>query len=182
MAEVQSNELALSSGVTVEVLPFPARLFVRLQQEMERKFPDAVPPKKTIEVVDGTEEVDDLENEEYKAEQEAIEEQRKDWLTEKVLDVLLKFCVVLDLDEHEEIIKSLEETLWEFPKDLVSRRAEFVGQYAARTRKDFDDLIFMSLEQVTISDEEVADRIKSFQSNLAGTEDRNTEARSDNTG
>lgn len=159
-------EETLSSGVTVSVLPFPARLFLRIQEEAEKRFPDLVPPQKTIEVLDGTEEVDDLNDPDYVVEQKTVEAARAAWMSEKVLDVLLKFCIEVDLSKHEGTIRALEETLWEFPTNGVERKLEFLSSYAARTKPDYDRLILASLGQTTVDDEEVAQRLASFQDHV----------------
>ncbi len=58
MAEDYGKKHTFSSGITGIILPFPALRFEKLQKAAIRKFPVPKPPKKTINVLGGTEEVD----------------------------------------------------------------------------------------------------------------------------
>ncbi|NIU78072.1 MAG: hypothetical protein GWN71_32320, partial [Gammaproteobacteria bacterium] len=66
LLEPGPEEITLSGGAVVLVSPFPLDLWWDLQARAREDHPDPAPPKKQIKVVDGTEEVDDLENPEYK--------------------------------------------------------------------------------------------------------------------
>jgi len=97
----QSEDITLTSGVTVQVAPFPAALYNKIQIKSLEDFPDPEPPKKTVEVVDGTEEVDDLENPEYLEAKRDAERSRLARFAEAVVEV----CVDVDLDTWKGEIK-----------------------------------------------------------------------------
>src|SRR3990172_10045886 len=82
----------LSSGVTVTVIPFPPGLLQRINSD----HPDPEPPKKTIEVLGGTEEVDNLKDEDYLTEKESVTTQRNSLLGEAVIEL----CVEVDLKPY----------------------------------------------------------------------------------
>lgn len=149
----------LSSDVTVIVIPFPPGLLQRINSD----HPDPVPPKKTIQVLDGTEEVDNLKDEGYILEKEAVTTQRNSLLGEAVIEL----CVEVDLKLYAKEIKKLEKYTSPYPDDTDERRMRFLQEYALRTRGDYEVVITSAITQIAISDEEVQERIKSFQSDMA---------------
>lgn len=149
----------LSSGVTVVVIPFPPGLLQRINAD----HPDPVPPKKTIQVVDGTEEVDNLKDESYLTQKEEVTQQRNSLLGEAVIEL----CVELDLAKYAKEIKKLEKYTSPYPDDTDERRSRFLSEYALRTRGDYEVVITSAITQIAISDEEVQERIKSFQGQLS---------------
>lgn len=153
------EEVTLSSGVMVRVMPIPPGLI----QQIQRDYPDEKPPKKTITVLGGTEEVDNLDDPEYKARQAAIERERNGKLGEAVVE----FCLECDLDKYASTIKRLEKIVSAFPTDPDERRIRFLYEYALRTVGDYSITQAVAIEQISFTDEEVKERISSFQSDLA---------------
>jgi len=149
----------LSSGVTVTVIPFPPGLLQRINSD----HPDPVPPKKIIEVLGGTEEVDNLKDEAYVLEREAVTTQRNSLLGEAVIEL----CVELDLAKYAKEITKLERFTSPYPDDTDERRMRFLQEYALRTRGDYEVVITSAITQIAISDEEVAERIATFQTDMA---------------
>ena len=160
MAKKQSGkEITLSSGVTVTILPFPLGLLERIN----RDNPDPVPPKKTITVLGGTEEVDDEKNPEYIAEKSQVAARRNTKLGEATIE----FCVDCDMAKHEREIKRLEKITSAFPDDPDERRSRFLTEYALRTVNDYSLVIMAAINQSTLTDTEVSERIATFQSDLS---------------
>ncbi len=149
----------LSSGVTVTVIPFPPGLLQRINSD----HPDPVPPKKTIKVLDGTEEVDNLKDEAYLAQKDEVTSQRNSLLGEAVIEL----CVEVDLKPYAKEITKLERFTSPYPDDTDERRMRFLQEFALRTRGDYEVVITSAITQIAISDEEVQERIATFQSNLS---------------
>lgn len=149
----------LSSGVTVTVIPFPPGLLQRINSD----HPDPVPPKKTIEVLGGTEEVDNLKDEGYLAEKDKVTQERNSLLGEAVIEL----SVEIDLAKYAKEIKKLERFTSPYPDDPDERRMRFLQEYALRTRGDYEAVITSAITQIAISDEEVAERIATFQTDMA---------------
>lgn len=149
----------LSSGVTVTVIPFPPGLLQRINSD----HPDPMPPKKTIKVLDGTEEVDNLKDEGYILAKEEVTRERNSLLGEAVIEL----CVEVDLGKYASQIKKLEKYTSPYPDDLDERRMRFLQEYALRTRGDYEVVITSAITQIAISDEEVQERIATFQSDLS---------------
>lgn len=163
------QEKTLSSGITVRVLPFPAGLWDKINSQIQVEYPDPVPPKKIIQVLGGTEEVDDLENPEYK--QKALEvKTARDNANGKIIgEATLDLCVQVDLAPYESAIKRLEKYTDKFPTDPDERRIRFLTEYAMRSRGDYEAVTFLAVTQMAIGDKEVAERVNSFQDNVART-------------
>lgn len=158
----------LSSGVTVQVVPFPAGLWEKINRKALHDFPDPEPPKKEITVVDGTEEVDDLLDPDYVSAKAEAERQRSNLLGEAIIDL----CIQVDLSQYEAKIKHLEKyDLEPYPEDNEEKRVRFLIDYALRTRGDYETVMVSATTQMTISDPEVAERLKSFQREMEGTTD-----------
>jgi len=149
----------LSSGVTVTVIPFPPGLLQRINSD----HPDPDPPKKTIEVLGGTEEIDDLKDANYLAKKDEVTTQRNSLLGEAVIEL----CVELDLAKYAKEITKLERFTSPYPTDADERRMRFLQEYALRTRGDYEVVITSAITQIAISDEEVQERIATFQSDMA---------------
>lgn len=162
------EEKTLSSGVTVRVLPFPAGLWDKINAQILEEYPDPIPPKKTITVLGGTEEVDDLDDPEYK-EKAATTKKERDTASGNIIgEATLDLCVEVDLTPYTNIIKRLEKYSGKFPADSDERRVRFLAEYALRSRGDYEVVTFSAVTQMTIGDKEVAGRISNFQDNLAG--------------
>lgn len=164
------QEKTLSSGVTVRVLPFPAGLWDKINSQIQTEYPDPVPPKKTINVLGGTEEVDDLDDPEHK--RKALEAKTaRDNASGKVIgEATLDLCVQVDLAPYESAIKRLEKYTDKFPSDPDERRIRFLTEYAMRSRGDYEAVTFSAVTQMAIGDKEVAERVSSFQDNVARSE------------
>lgn len=162
MAEDYSEIIqhTFSSGITCGILPFPALIFEKLQRLAIKKFPEPKAPKKKIKVVDGEETVDDVTNEKYLAKKNKAENERNRWLSERMLNIALRDCILLDLDEYEPVIKQLENDLGEpYPEDPIERRLEFVRDYVFRSASDFVSIVKLTQELMTVSQEEVSAQV-----------------------
>lgn len=164
------EERELSSGVMVRIRPFPPGLFESINSQAFRLYPDPVAPKKTIKVVDGTEEVDDLSNPDYLAAVEEVGRKRSGLLGEAVLDL----CVEVDIEPYAAIIKRLEKYSGEFPDDPEERKLKFLTDYALRTKGDYESVMVSATTQTMIDDPEVAERIEFFRSQVAGAKANGT--------
>ena len=89
----------------ITVLPFPARLYDSIQTKGNEKYPEPVPPKKIIKVVDGTEEVEDLLNPQYQEQKEQSKTLRENWIAQRIGETVLDFCLLVDVSSYEHIIK-----------------------------------------------------------------------------
>lgn len=164
----------LSSGVTVIVIPFPPGLLQRINSD----HPDPVPPKKTIKVLDGTEEVDNLKDEGYILAKEEVTRERNSLLGEAVIEL----CVEVDLGKYASQIKKLEKYTSTYPDDIDERRMRFLQEFALRTRGDYEVVITSAITQIAISDQEVQERIATFQSDLQRSTPNGTQAHGTNEG
>ena len=158
------EEIKLSSGVTVRVAPFPAGLWTALNARAFEKFPDPELPKKTIPVVDGTEEVDDLSNPEYLEAKAQAARDRNNLLGEAIIDL----CIQVDLEPWEGTIGRLGKYSDEYPEDADDRRVRFLTEFALRTRADYEAVMVSATTQMMVSDPEVAQRLKFFRRQVAG--------------
>lgn len=154
------EDITLSSGVVVNVTALAPGLI----QQIQKDNPDAVPPKKTINVLGGTELVDDLNDPDYKEKQKAIETVRNGKLGEAVIE----FCLSLNMSQYDGLIKRLEKVVSPYPTDLDERQTRFLYEYALKKADDYSLVITSALEQISISDKEVQERIATFQSGIQG--------------
>lgn len=151
------EEIVPSSGIPVKVTAFPASLWTRINLRAHDEYPDPDPPKKTIKVLNGTEEVDDINDPDYVKEKETAEHERGRILGEAIMDL----CVHLDVDKYKVLIKRLEKHIGEkYPKDIDDRRIMFITEYVLKNSKDYEDVTWSSISQMMITDKEVADRLK----------------------
>lgn len=167
-----NGKLTFSSGITVEMLPFPAGMWEQVNAKAFEDFPDAVPPKKVVNVLGGTEEIDDLENPQYKAEVEKVGRERTGLLLEAILDI----CPQINLTEWESRIKRLEKYTRPFSQDIDERRIEFLTRYVLRTKSDYENLMLSAVSQILVDDPEVSARIQYFQSKVEGAAASYTDA------
>jgi len=158
--------------VQVTILPFPSQLYPRLNAKALAEHPDPEPPTKTIEVVDGTEEVPDEEDEGYQAALQEARSARQALLLEAILD----FCVEVDMGEWEEQIARLERYVGELPDDPVERKIEFLNQFALRTKGDYELVATTATAQMMAGSPEVAQRLKSFRDQMAQPADNDADA------
>lgn len=150
-----------TSGITVEVKPFPAGLWTKLIDRALREYPDATPPMKTVEVVDGTEETEDLQDAGYLAAQAAAQDARQTI----VGNAVLKYCVFFVDDSWEEWVPMLEEDRGEpYPENATERRIQFMEEFVFRSKEEFSLVGELAMAQMLIDDEEVMARVRSFRS------------------
>lgn len=169
-------EEKLSSGVIVTILPFPARLHESIQAKALEKFPEIKPPKKIIKVAGGTEEIDDVNNPQYLDEKKKNQVERDNWSASKIGEKVIDFCLQVDTDPYEHIIKKLEETCEEAaPTNSDERRIYFLINYALRGRADYERIISVSLTLMAVGDSEIKARMDSFRSEMARAADNNPE-------
>ena len=160
----KAEKVELSSGVTVQVAPFPAGLYNRLQTKSLEDFPDPEPPKKTIEVVDGTEEMDDLSDPAYLA---AVEEARRNRLA-RFAEAIVEICVDLDLDQWQDDIKGIEKFTGKAPEGRGDLVAWFLENYGCRVSEDYAAITESAMRQTLISSKEVQQRVKFFRDDVEG--------------
>lgn len=171
--ENKNGEIRLmSSGVTIKVTPFPSGMWSKINARCQRDFPDPPIPKKTINVLGGTEEVDDLENSSYKEAKQVTDNKRNNFLGESVLDI----CVEVDMDQWESKIKRIEQRTEPYPEDPDDRRVRFLSEYAIRSAGDWQFVFASALEQTQVTDQEVSERINNFQRKVARSTDNGVEA------
>lgn len=167
LKEQESGEgRVCSSGVTIRVRPIPAILLRRLEAKINRDFPDPLPPKKTIEVLGGTEEVDDLNNSDYIREKNEIALKRIELQGEAILD----FCVDLEggIEAYNAVIARIEKRAGEaYPTDPDERRLLFLSEYAIRSGVDWQFVFASAVEQTQATDPEVTERMDSFRGKMA---------------
>ena len=163
------KEYECSSGVTVLYGPFPHGLYWDIMGRTLDEHPDPEPPKKTIEVLGGTEEVDDPEDPAYLAQLNAARLARANLLGEAVLET----CVEPKggLDQYEPLIKRLEDKYVQdpAPEDETERRAWFLAKYVMRTTDDWK-LIGKVQRFSQIDDEEVRRKAEQFPGDVEGPE------------
>jgi len=155
-----------SSGVTIWVRPIPALLLRRLEAKIQKDFPDPIPPKKTITVLGGTEEVDDLNNPEYIEAKNVANIKRIELQGEAILD----FCVDIEggVAAYASTIARIEKhTDEKYPADLEERRIQFLTEYVIRNGSDWGFVFASAIEQTQVTDPEVSDRMNSFRDKVA---------------
>jgi len=89
MSTEEWRPFTTSAGVELRYGPFPSNMYWDIQARALEEHPDPEPPMKTIEVFDGTEEIEDTDDEAYKAELAAARLARFNLLGEASLE----FCV-----------------------------------------------------------------------------------------
>jgi len=167
LEKVESGESHVcSSGVRIWVRPIPALLLRRLEAKIAIDYPEPIVPKKTVEVLGGTEEVEDLNNAEYQEAKSAINIKRIELQGEAILD----FCVDLDggIEAYASTIARIEKQLGEtYPTDLEERRILFLTEYAIRNGSDWGFVFASAIEQTQVTDPEVSKRMDSFRDKVA---------------
>lgn len=179
---VQSwQEETLSSGVTVKILPFPAKLFDTIQRRGLEKFPEPVPPKKIITVLGGTEEVDDLDNQDYLNEKARARGERERWTGERIGETVLDACLQIDLAPWEARIKNIEKVIDELaPVDPEERRTFFLTNYALRGRADYERVTTTAMSLMMVGDSEITERMESFRGEMARSSPDNSQTSGSN--
>lgn len=162
------KRFTLSSGIEVEYGPFPNNLYWDIQARALGEHPDPVPTKKRVETFDGDEEVDDLEDPEFKTKLAAARLARFNLLGEAALE----FCVEIVAPEDWE--KTLQRLAKKYvrdplPEDQVDRKVWYLAHFAMRTPQDWN-LIRKIQSFSQIEDEEVRQRAEFFRRDVAGPE------------
>lgn len=159
----QGEKRVMTSGVEVLVRPFPSGLWEKINQRALKDYPEPVPPKKIIEVLDGTEEIDNLTDPDYLAEKQKATNQRNSFLGEAILDL----CVEVDMALWEKEVKKIEKYSESYPTDPEERRLRFLEEYAVRSAGDWQFIFASAIEQTQATEPEVAERIDSFRDKVA---------------
>ena len=150
---------------TVRVTPFPTGLFEKLASQSEQKFPYPAVPEKEIETFGENEIIQDTEDEEWLKQKKLIDEQRKKYSGTIVFQYMLDSCLeVLGYDQMLKKIKRLEKIGIEFDPDNL--QGDFITSHLVRTQSEYTMLITDSLGLTIIGDQEVAERLNSFQDNM----------------
>ena len=176
MAEVGTvwKRMELSSGVLVQYGPFPQGLYWDIMSKALDEHPDPEVPKRTIEVLQGTEEIDDLENEEYQDALQKARLARYEILTRAALDL----CVVIvgwPEEWAEAVCKATKYAAEPPPEDPDELKIWFLNKYGLRTREDWK-LIGNIQRFSQIDDEEVRQRAEFFRGNVERPEDPGVDA------
>lgn len=171
-----SQEEQLSSGVKVTILPFSARLHDSIQSRALEKFPEPKPPKKIVKVVDGTEEVDDVNNPTYLEEKEQAKLQRESWVGQRIGENVIESCILVDIDPYKRTIEKLYKSLDEpIPNDPDEVKDFFITNYALRGRADYERVTSVSMALMAVGDKEITARMDSFRREMARSTSNNTE-------
>lgn len=155
----------LPSGVELIVRPFPAGLWPHLQARSLEKYPDPPMPKKTIKVVDGTEEVDNPKDEDYIRACNIAGNRRYVMWADAALDI----CVEVDLERYAGEIKKLGKYA-DLPEDPDELRLAFLKLYALRSAVDRERVVMSAINQTVIGAPEVARRLGFFRREMEGPE------------
>jgi len=163
------KEQELSSGVTVLYGPFPHGLYFDVMGRALEEHPDPEPPTREIEVVDGTEEVEDLDDPAYRAALEKARLARWNLLGEAALEMCVE--VKGGLGPWEPVIQRIADKFSSdpLPEDPIGRKAWFLAKFAMRTRDDWK-LIGKIQRFSQIDDEEVRRKAEQFPGDVAGPE------------
>ena len=163
------KEFECSSGVTVLYGPFPYGMYWDIMSRALDEYPDPETPQKTIEVLGGTEEVDDLEDPVYQAGLKAARLARANLLGEATLE----FCVEPKggMAQWEPLLKRLSDKYVSDPppEDETERRAWFLAKYALRTEADWG-IVGLVQRFSQIDNEEVRRKAEQFPGDVAGPE------------
>jgi hypothetical protein len=171
------KEEVLSSGVKVKILPFPARLWEKIHERVLREFPEVKPPKKTINVLGGTEEIDDLKAPDYLVTKIEVDRQRNAQQSKLVGEATLDLCVEVDPTPYLPELKRAAVYGGEIiPSDETELKIYFLETFALRSRGDYERVISMAAALMAVGDAEVAERINSFRDNLAQPTPNGTDA------
>jgi len=174
MAGSDWKELEFSSGVKVIYGPFPQGLYWDIMSNALDEYPDPEVPKKEIEVLTGTEEVDDLENPEYVAALNQARLARYGILSEAAFDL----CVEVEgwPDEWTAAVKKASKYASDPPpEDPDELKVWFLTKYALRTTEDWKIVGFIQRFS-QIDDEEVRRRAEFFRGDVEGAEDSGVDA------
>jgi hypothetical protein len=158
-----------SSGVKIWVRPLPAILLRRLETKISRDNPDPTPPKKTIDVLGGTEEIDDVNNPDYLEQQRLVNLKKIELQGEAILD----FCVDVEggIEAYADVIARIEKRTDEkYPVDPDERRMQFLSEYVIRSGVDWQFVFASAVEQTQATDPEVSERMDSFRDKVARPE------------
>lgn len=163
------KEEELSSGVTVLYGPFPHGLYWDVMGRALEEHPDPEVPKKTIDVMDGTEEIDDPDDPAYKAALEKARLARWNLLGEAALELCVE--VKDGLEPWEPVIGRIASKFATdpVPEDEIGRKAWFLAKFAMRTPEDWR-LIGKIQRFSQIDDEEVRRKAEMFPGDVAGPE------------
>jgi len=164
--------MVMSSGVTVRYGPFPGSLYYDLMAKAFEDHPDPEIPQKEIEVLGGTEMVDDEDDPEYKTKLRIARNARWDMVGKMALDL----CVepVGWPEEWAEVTGRLIDVYGakvdgKVPETDAERRLAFLLKYAIRTADDWE--IVRKVQRFSvIDDEEVRRQAESFPSDVEGAE------------
>lgn len=167
------KQMTMSSGVTVRYGPFPGSLYYDLMAKALEDHPDPEVPQKEIEVLGGTEWVDDEDEPAYKAELRKARNARWDLVGKMALDL----CVEVpgwESGEWKDVTDRLIDVYGakvdgKVPETDAERRMAFLLKYAIRTAEDWE--IVRKVQRFSIiDDEEVRRQAESFPGDVEGAE------------
>lgn len=159
-----------AGNIVIRVLPFPMNIYDQIQIDMIEKFPDPVAPKKEVDTLGGKEEIEDTENKEYQQELIEVNASRGDYIARRYIQTLLSLCLEIDADKYQSEIDKFKHYLSKSGQDVPDNEydltEEFLSQFVLRKRSHYRQVLQLALNQATITDEEVAARINSFQGDV----------------
>lgn len=167
------KEWTFSSGVTVLYGPFPQNAYWDIMARALELHPDPEPPQKEIEVLGGTEMMDDEDDPAYQAALQAARVGRYDHLAGAVLDL----CVELKDPAGMEagIARAERWTKDPAPDDPDDRKRWFLSKFAIRTPEDWG--IVRAVQRFSqVEDEEVAAQAEFFPGDVEGDEGAGADA------
>jgi len=164
--------MEFSSGVRVRYGPFPGSLYWDIMGKALDEHPDPEMPQKTIEVLGGTEEVDNPDDPEYKKALRVARNARFDLVGKAALEL----CVDVEgwPGEWEAVTDRLineygAKVNGKVPETDEDRRLAFLLKYALRTDEDWK--IVGRIQRFSqIDDEEVRRQAENFPGDVAGAE------------
>lgn len=161
------SELRLAAGVLIQILPFPIGMFESINEKVIVSNPYPDPPEKEITVLGGkTETIKDVDDPDYMSKIARIDKVRETQMSQLILEYILYDCInIIEPSDVQSEIKRLSRFV-EFPDDPNECVIKYLTSHAIRTKGEYSEIITRSLELSVVSDEEVANRLTSFQRDL----------------
>jgi hypothetical protein len=133
--------MTMSSGVTVRYGQFPGSLYWDVMAKAFEDHPDPEVPQREIEVLGGTEMVDDEENPEYKVQLQVARNARFDLVGKMALELCVEPVGWPDewVEETDRLVNVYGAKLdGKVPETDTERRLAFLMKYAIRTADDWE--------------------------------------------
>jgi len=174
MAGTDWKPFEFSSGVKGLYGPFPHGLYWDIMGNALDQYPDPEMPKREIEVLGGTEEVDDDKNPQY------LEDLRKARLARYgiLVEASLDMCIEIEgwpEQWADELQKTIKYAAQPPPEDPDKLKIWFLEKFALRTKEDWK--IIGRIQRFSqIDDEEVRRQAEQFPGDVEGPEGAGVDA------